>query len=129
MSQARRRGAFVALAVVVGLVISTTTNRAEGATSTATKVIVRLASGTTATPADLLAPVNGTLDRTLPVINGFSAWVPAENRSRLDRIVNNKVPYDLKLIQVPLKGRADNLQSLIGKVLVDDRVCGFENLW
>jgi len=74
----------VALAVVVGLVISTTTNRAEGATSTATKVIVRLASGTTATPADLLAPVNGTLDRTLPVINGFSAWVPAENRSRLE---------------------------------------------
>src|SRR5689334_20674881 len=70
-----RRLAIVGLCVAAGLVVSTGPSRADGTVPT-TKVIVRLVPDTTATPDDVLAPVGGNIDRSLSVIDGFSANVP-----------------------------------------------------
>ena len=83
VSRTRRRGAVVALGVALALVVSTVTNQAQGATSTMRKVIVRVTAGAPS-PSDLLAPVGGTLDRSMPSINGFSAWLPTDNIARLE---------------------------------------------
>src|SRR4051812_14034909 len=77
-----RRAAIVGICLVAGIVVSTGPSRADG-TSGTSKVIVRLIPGTTATPDDVLAPVGGTLDRSLTVIDGFSATVPTANIAQL----------------------------------------------
>ena len=83
-SQTRRRRVIVALGVVLAIAISSVANQADGAVWSTKKVIVRVAPGTTASPFELLLPVAGVLDRTLPSINGFSAWVPVDNIGKLE---------------------------------------------
>ena len=105
VSQTRRRGAIVALAMVLALVGSAATSPAEGVTSNVKKVIVRLAPGSTATPADVLLAVSGTLDRTLPSINGFSAWVPADSTATLEAQAGViEVSDDAALVTPPIEG-------------------------
>src|SRR5436190_9448022 len=80
----RRRAAFTALAIVAALPLSSVVNRAEGANAATRKVIVRLAPGASTNPADYLLPINGILDRTLPSINGFSAWISSDSAAALE---------------------------------------------
>src|SRR2546423_7712150 len=83
-ARAKRRAVVVAVCVLAGILVAVGPDQARGDTGITTKVIVRMLPGVTANPVDVLAPVNGSVDRILVTINGFSAWLPADNVARLE---------------------------------------------
>ena len=83
-SRTRRRAALIGLAIIAALACSSVVNRADGANGATRKVIVRLAPDASTNPGDYLTPVNGILDRTLPSINGFSAWISSDSAASLE---------------------------------------------
>ena len=110
LSTRRLRAIALAVGAVVALIVGGATNRAEGTTTK--KVIVRLAAGTTASPADLLAPVGGTLDHTLPSINGFSAWVPIDSVHQLESESGViEVSDDAALTTPPVEGSTSGVHG------------------
>jgi serine protease AprX len=80
----RRPTAVLLVGVMVGLLLAAAPERARGDSNDGmTKVIVRMLPGVTAKPADVVGTVGGHVDRSLPTINGFSAWIPAANMAQL----------------------------------------------
>ena len=82
----RRRGVSL-VATVVALLMLAGPGRADD-TATApgvarAHVIVRMLRGVNADPALVLAPFSGQVDRSLPIINGFSAYVPVDQLDAL----------------------------------------------
>src|SRR3954454_18103154 len=84
-SRAGARTRFL-VAVVAGLLATSwlwpLSSRADTAPkpsdAPAVRVIVRLSDGATAKARQIVAAVGGSFEQSLPVINGFSATVPAD---------------------------------------------------
>ncbi|MEY2420585.1 MAG: serine protease AprX [Acidimicrobiaceae bacterium] len=107
-----RRISVVAVGLLVAVLLATGPDVARGDTSATTKVIVRMLPGVTANPDELLAPVSGRVDRLLPTINGFSAWIPSEKISALE--INSgvlEVTVDASLNVPPAEAATSGLKG------------------